>query len=136
MRFLGIDYGTKRIGLALSDEGGRFASPYLVLPAADQSIIAKIKSICEKEGVEKIIIGESRDFKGRPNPVMKKIVKFRERLAAVTTLPLDYEPEFLTSSEARRLPEGGEGEMIKDGLLDARAAALILKSYIDRTNNQ
>lgn len=131
MRFLGIDYGTKKTGLALSDESGRFAGAYAVLPT-DDKLIPAIKGICEKEKVGQIIIGESRDWNGQLNPIMKQIEKFRAKLAAVAALPIDYEPEFLTSSEARRLPGGGEGELPKDGMLDARAAAIILKSYFDR----
>lgn len=130
MRLLGIDYGTKKVGLALSDASGRFASAYEVLPT-DDNLIAKIKAICEKEGVEKIVIGESLDIKGQPNPVMKKIEKFREKLELAINLPMAYEPEFMTSVLAARPPAGGEKFLEKDRLLDARAAALILKSYID-----
>lgn len=134
MRLLGIDYGTKRVGVALTDSSGRFASGYGVL-AADGKLIPTIKNICEKEKVGKIVIGESLDIKGRPNPVMKKIDKFREQLAAAVDLPVESEPEFMTSVEAARPPAGGEKFLAKDALLDARAAALILKSYIDKHND-
>lgn len=131
MRFLGIDYGVKRVGLALSDANGRFALPYSVVPE-DEKLIPTIKAICDKEQVGKIVIGESRDLKGQANPVMKKIARFRERLAQVVDVPLEYEPEFFTSTEAARLPGGGVGAWSKDEFLDARAAALILKSYLDK----
>lgn len=134
MRFLGIDYGSKRVGLALSDASGRFASPYLVLPA-DSKLVSKIVAICEKEGVEKIVIGESKDLRGALNPIMKKVEKFREALGAAVSLPIDYEPELFTSVEAMRSPAGGAEKMPDDGLLDARAAALILKSYLDRDHD-
>lgn len=124
MRLLGIDYGTKRVGLALTDESGRFAAPREVLPP-DEKLIPAIRALCEREQVGLIVLGESRNFRGEPNPVMKQIAKFRERLVAAVSVPVAYEPEFLTSAEAERVP-------VDDDLLDARAAALILKSYIDR----
>jgi putative transcription antitermination factor YqgF len=131
MRLLGIDYGTKNVGLALTDQSGRFASAYAVL-ATDENLVPTIKAICEKEKVERIIIGESLDIKGQPNPVMKKIEKFREKLAVAINLPIEYEPEFMTSVEAARPPAGGEKFLADDEMSDARAAAIILKSYVDK----
>ncbi len=126
MRLLGIDYGTKRVGLALSDESGRFAFPYQVLiNTGDQKVANDIAAICQKEGVTQIVLGESRDYRGEANPVMKQITSFQKQLAEKTGLPIILEPEFLTSAEAERL-QGKTAEH------DASAAALILKSYIDR----
>lgn len=124
MRFMGIDYGTKRIGIALSDEAGQFALPRVVL-ANSKKVVAEIAAICRAEEVGKIVLGESRNFKQQANRVMKKITPFKQALAVATGLAIDYEPEFLTSRAAAR-------EIGVDDFLDARAAALILKSYLDR----
>lgn len=131
---MGIDFGAKRVGLALSDESGRFASPYQVL-ANDHKLIPTIKNICEREKVGKIVIGESKNYRGEPNPIMKQVERFRANLAEAVNLPIDYEPEFLTSAAAARLPGRQERMIGKDEMLDARAAALILKTYLDKTNN-
>lgn len=124
MRFLGIDFGTKNIGLALSDEEGRFSYPYRVIPNTGRAAMM-ISQICDQEGVDKIIIGESKDFKGVPNPVAAEIARFKDELSSVTDLIIESEPEVLSTAEANRV-------MGQDEETDARAAAIILKSYLDR----
>jgi putative holliday junction resolvase len=125
MRLLGIDYGSKRIGLALSDESGRFAFPHSVVLNSGK-VVGEISVICRKEEVGKIVIGESLNFKGEKNAIMNDIEKFAEELKNETNLPVYFENEILTSVEASRIQ--GDNEMN-----DASAAALILKSYIDKT---
>ena len=124
MKMMGIDYGTKKIGLALSDAAGRFASPLEVIPSGGQAV-AQVAVICVKEGVEKIVIGCSLDYAGEPNPIMWPAEKFADQLRSQTGLAVEFELEVLTTKEAER-------EIGRDALTDARAAALILKSYIDR----
>ncbi|OHA32620.1 MAG: hypothetical protein A3A22_00405 [Candidatus Taylorbacteria bacterium RIFCSPLOWO2_01_FULL_45_34b] len=139
---MGIDYGTKRIGLALSDMEGKIAFPHKVVLAEEAAILI-ISKICNEEGVEEVVIGESRDFKGEPNPVMKKIEIFKTALEKVTSLPVQLEPEYMTSSQAERIDNERREENRKSGLrvrrpkvknkmLDASAAAVILQSYIDK----
>ena len=125
MRYLGIDYGSKRIGLAHSDEAGKFAFPHSVLEGDDP--IKKIMLLVSKEKVSEIVLGESKDFKGKDNAIMKKIHEFKVELEKTTNIPVHFEPEFLTSVEAERL----QGKHDK---LDASAAALILQSFLDRKN--
>ncbi|MFA6094828.1 MAG: Holliday junction resolvase RuvX [Candidatus Paceibacterota bacterium] len=124
MRYLGIDFGTKRVGIALSDEKGEFAMPHSVVQNTP-SLVEDVKNICVKEGVGTIVIGESKDYAMNNNPVMKKVIPFVKKLETETGLPVVYEPEVLSSREAGHIQ--GEGK-----LLDASAAAIILKSYIDR----
>ena len=131
MRLLGIDYGTKRVGIALSDESEHFAFPH-EQTTNDLKLITKIIQTCRDKEVEVIVIGESKNYKGENNPVMEKINKFKIELeaelkAAELEVKIMLEPELLTSAEAERIQ--GKTEMH-----DASAAALILKSYIDRTN--
>jgi putative Holliday junction resolvase len=124
MRILGIDYGTRRVGLALSDERGDFAYPHSVI-LNNNKLLSAIAELCQKEQVGQIVIGESKDYAGRPNIVMEEILKFVEKMTAEIKIPIDYEPEFLTSAEADQVV-GGDDET------DARAAAIILRSYIAR----
>jgi len=130
MRLLGIDYGHKKVGLALSDEGGRFAFPHNTWPN-DKFLVGKIKELCTREKVGLIVVGESLDLSGRPNPLMREIEKFEDLLKQKIGLPLAREREFFSSWEAKRIID----EEQTDPLTDARAAALILKSYIDRQGN-
>lgn len=128
MKYLGIDYGEKNVGIAVSDDGGKLAFAKTVLKN-DKNLIENIAQICRDEKIETIVLGESLDFKGQPNLIMKGILIFKEKLVKGTGLKIYLEPEFLTSAEAERL----QGKTNK---LDASAAALILKSYLDKRNNQ
>lgn len=126
MRHLGIDYGTKRIGIAISDEGGTMAFPYAILDNSKGSL-GEIKTICGHESVETIVIGESVDYKGQPNIVKKEIDKFIIELKKLIGLPIFEEREFLTTQQARFY-------QTKRKRVDDSAAALILQSYLDRKN--
>src|SRR3989344_4282034 len=99
MRFLGVDYGTKRIGLALSDEEGKFAYPHAVLKN-NSKIIEQITTICRGEKVGEIILDWSLDYHRRENPMMKRVNIFRAALGAATGLLVQLEDERLTTREA------------------------------------
>jgi len=124
MRLMGIDYGKKRIGVALSDEGGGFAFAHSVVEN-DKNAIRKVKKICEENKVGEIILGESVDYKGQPNPVMAEIKKFKTGLEKEIGLPVEYQKETLTTKEAERI-------IGKTKKTDASAAALILRSFLER----
>ena len=129
MRLMGIDYGEKRIGLAFSDENVNMAFPHSVIEN-DKNTLKKIKEICEEKNICRIILGQSLNYKGQPNPIMRKIEKFKELLEKELSLPVDYQSEVLTTQEAMRLPERKGRE--KTDKTDAFAAALILRTYIDK----
>lgn len=133
MKYLGIDYGTKRIGLATSDGGGSMAFPHSTVKAGPGALAA-VDAVIKKEGVEKVVIGESRNFKGEANIVMEDIAEFKKDLEELTQLPVVYEAEFLSSAAAARQFEGdfGRGERPSQEKLDASAAAVVLQSYLDR----
>lgn len=127
MRLMGIDYGGKRIGIALSDEGGTLAFPREVLKNESASA-ERIAALARAEGVGVVVVGLSADFKNKENPVMAGARTLAGDLSARLGVPVVFEPEFLTSAEAARIQ--GEGEKS-----DASAAALILNSYILRKKN-
>src|SRR3972149_12172361 len=106
-RFLGIDYGSKRVGLALSDESTTLAFPKTILPN-DHNLFSAIKKICAEENIEAAVVGESLDKGGKPNPIMKEINKFREKFSKEINLPIYSEPEIWTSAEARRISGKGK----------------------------
>jgi putative transcription antitermination factor YqgF len=139
MRYLGIDYGTKKIGLALSDERGTMGFPHAVMPNAPQAL-DEIAALAAREGVGGIVMGESRDYSGAENPVATEAKEFAASLAARAGVSVAWEPEFLTSAAARRAPgqpdaKAGRGPK-DDTPVDDRAAALILTSYLSRMTNQ
>ena len=142
-RFLGIDYGTKRIGIAISDEMGVLAFPKEIV-TNNESTFSQIAEIIEKEKITEIVVGESVDFKGKLNALSARIDVFILELEEKFHLPIHKQKEFLTSVEARK---GGVGKkdynnsgshsrvkQIKSGRIDAGAAALILQRYLDKIN--
>ena len=131
-RLLGIDYGSKRIGLALTDSTNTFATPHSVV-SNSTTAIDEILQICNDNDVGTIIIGESHDYAGQDNPIQADIEKFVERIHGKSDIAVIYHPEFLTSFQSERTMHDLKGN--KD-MLDASAAALILQSYIDTHNNK
>ncbi len=129
MRYLGIDYGTKKVGLALSDEAGTMGFPFEIVPN-DSKLSDALSLLVQKEHIEGIVIGESRDFSGNANPVANAARALGDELATRTGVLVAYEPEMLTTQEARRDFEGVHSH--KRGDVDASAAALILTSYLSR----
>jgi len=130
---MAIDYGAKRVGIASTDETGRFALPRAVWPN-DEALLDKILKLKEEEGIEKIIIGESINLDGSSNPIQKEIERFKGMLEKRLTaqaggVEVVSHPEFLTTREAGRL----QGKI---SMIDASAAALILKSFIDTMYNE
>jgi putative Holliday junction resolvase len=124
---MGIDYGSKRVGVAVSDESNSFALPRKTLQN-NPSLFDELNTIiCDVEP-EAIILGESKNFQGEDNKIMKDIRAFKEKLENQFARPVIFEPEFLTSHQAVQF-QGKNAE------IDASAAALILQSYLDRLKN-
>ncbi|MES2023898.1 MAG: Holliday junction resolvase RuvX [Patescibacteria group bacterium] len=144
MRFLGIDYGTKRIGVAISDENGTLAFPKEIV-LNDENTYKKIGEIIKKENVAEIVVGESVDFSGKLNALSARIDVFILEMAEKFNLPIHKQKEFLTSVEARKSKDQKKDfnqaqshskvKQIKSGRIDASAAALILQRYLDKRNN-
>lgn len=125
-RILGIDFGAKKVGIAVSDMDGNFAIPKIVLKN-DKNLMRNLLEIIEKESIFKIVIGESTNYKGEENPVMKDIRNFVGALKVKFNLPVIFEPEFLTTHQAKSIQE-------ESAMTDASAAALILQSFLDKKN--
>jgi putative Holliday junction resolvase len=125
-RVMGIDFGTKRIGLALSDENRGMAFPLQVLEN-NKLAIPTLSKIIKEKGVVLVVIGESKDFQMKDNPVMEAVRVFENLLSIESGVEIDYEPEFLTSHQAHHI----QG---KTKMLDASAATIILQSYLDRAS--
>ncbi|MBI4120896.1 MAG: pre-16S rRNA-processing nuclease YqgF [Parcubacteria group bacterium] len=124
MKSMGIDYGSRKTGIALSDDEGTIAFPHKVLPT-DKRLSGSIADLVITEGVGQIVIGESIGYSNKENPIMKGIRQLKKELEAKTGIPVLFESEMFTSAEAKRF----QGE--RDGI-DASAAALILQHFIDR----
>jgi len=128
MNFLGIDYGEKRVGLATGNDETKIASPFLILENKGQDfLLEEIKNICEKENVEKIVVGMPLTMASEKGPQAKEISRFVNFLKNNLNTPVETEDERLTSAMVDALmAESG----VKDR--DAVAAMIILQSFFDR----
>lgn len=124
MRYLGLDYGAKRIGIAVSDAAGSFAFPRETLPN-DPSTIDRIARFAHEEKIEEVVIGDARAVSGAANPITAEAEAFSKKLEAYLGLPVHAVWEAWSSVEAARFaPKGREHD-------DSAAAAIILQRYLD-----
>jgi putative Holliday junction resolvase len=138
MRTLAIDFGSRRIGLALSDAGGRFASPYDVLIVSDQNHArTQILAIMAREGVEQLVIGLPLNMDDTIGPAARATIDWGAALAREAQLPAIFIDERLSSFAAEQtlIDRKRGGEKITRGQrkqrLDALAACGFLQEYLD-----
>ena len=133
MRILALDHGTKRIGVALSDETKTIAQPleYILTDPADK-FLERLKAILAEKQVELILIGLPRNMDGTYGPATEKVRAFIEFLKPTITVPIKTWDERLTSSMANRvLIQGGVRRDKRKEKVDKMAAAILLQSYLD-----
>ena len=138
MRYLGIDYGSKKIGLALSDESGTMGFPHAIIPNTPR-LVDELGVLIAKENIGAVVIGESRTLAGGENPIAKDARALGDAIVERSGVPVFFESEVFTSVEARRVPVGRQAGPSrapkKHVAVDASAAALILTSYLSRTTH-
>ena len=130
MRLLGVDYGQKKIGIALGDTESRIASPWMILENKGHGeAIKEIRLICEREGVERVVIGIPRILRDatKENDQIRSIRRFADDLRQTGT-PVDEADESMTSIQAayylRQINSRSED--------DAIAASIMLQTYLDK----
>ena len=124
-KYIGVDVGTKRVGIAVSDVGGKIAFPFEVVRSRDA--VARILEIYEEEGAEGVVFGESRTADGEANKVMAEIEAFKDMIEE-EGIEVFLEDESFTTAHVRM---AGMGENI-----DAGAAALILQRFLDKRREE
>jgi putative Holliday junction resolvase len=133
MRILAIDHGTKRIGIALSDEFGMVATPLefiLAEPFAD--FLKRLKDLLREKQVELILVGMPRNMDGSYGPAALKVQEFVAVLKETIATPIKTWDERLTSAQANRMLIQAEVRRNKrKERVDAAAAAILLQSYLD-----
>ena len=122
MRYLGIDYGTKKSGLALSDDTGTMAFPREVI-ATDSEFLTRIEQLINEEKIDAVVIGHSMHTDGTDNPVQADIEVFITDLTLACGIPIHLQPEQYSTQEAKRY----QGKTDKT---DAAAAAIILNNFL------
>ena len=139
MRVLGIDIGTRRVGLAISDPTQTLARPLKTLPVNGRAdavarVLIEIERLgAEEDGLAAIVVGLPVRLDGSPSSQTSRAAAFVEALAIRTRVPIARMDERLTSWEADRRLAGSEPDWRRrKAQLDAAAAAVILQDYLDR----
>ena len=141
MRALGIDYGERRIGLALSDATGLLASPWKQIPndanagAAARRLADEVKRLqAQDDGLAAVVIGLPRRLNGEANEQTRRVQALARLLAQEIALPITLQDERLTSHEADEILAEREHDWRKrKQQVDAMAAAIILQEFLDRS---
>jgi len=122
-KYLGIDFGLKRIGLATSDDTLSLAFPYKTIKNS-KNVVQEVIDLIQKDSITKVVIGESKNLDMKDNPIMKQINIFKKALEE-KDVKVDFHPEMYSSAQVINLM-GEENKAI-----DASAAAIILQNYLD-----
>ncbi len=133
MRILSVDHGEKRIGLALSDSTGTIASPLKVIEHISRAIdAAQVADLAAQNDVVLIVIGQSFDEEGKPNPAGRRAGRFADELKNQTNIPIELWDESFSTQDARSARiELGVSRKDRSGHQDAFAAVVILQSYLE-----
>ncbi len=136
MRILGVDYGHKRIGLALSDESGTIAQPLDYIDGgAAARVSLELVRLCAERKIGKIVVGIPLRLDGTPSEQTERTLAFIAELRRVATIPVAQWDERLTSVQATRaLLEGNVRRSERKQKIDKLAAQIMLQSYLDATN--
>lgn len=135
MRILGIDYGSKTVGIAITDPMGITVQPLKTIVRDRESklrkTLAEIQKIVEEMGVEKIILGLPLNMNDTEGDRALCTRAFAEKLAARVSVPIEFEDERLTTVEAAEiLDESGIKRCEQKKFIDQVAAQLILEQYL------
>ena len=139
MRVLGVDYGARRIGLAVSDLSGTLARPLRTLtspgPLAERAaaVAAEARTLAaDPDGLSAVVVGLPRSLDGTPHEQTAEVLSFTDLLRAAVDVPVVHQDERLTSVEAdARLAARERSWRKRNARLDAAAAAVILQDYLD-----
>ena len=133
MRVLAIDHGSKRIGIAVSDELKMIAQPLEFVPAEPFArFVARLEEIILEKEVESILVGLPRNMDGSYGPAAAKVQDFVEALKGALSVPIKTWDERLTSAQANRvLIQGNVRRDKRKEKVDKMAAAILLQSYLD-----
>tara|TARA_B100000287_G_C20331895_1_gene662093 strand:+ start:147 stop:560 length:414 start_codon:yes stop_codon:yes gene_type:complete len=135
-RALGIDFGKRRVGLALSDKLGLIASPYkTIIYLSEKELIRELKKIVLEKEIEIIVLGLPLNMKGEDSIQTKKVRSFKKHLSELK-LPIVYEDERFSSILAKNslvLQNVKTGHNKSE--VDRTAAAIILQQYLDKNSN-
>jgi putative holliday junction resolvase len=128
MKYVGIDYGSKKVGYAQSDDEGRMAYPLMISPN-DKNLLKDTVELIREMKFGVVVIGESVDGNGKPNTIAKEARAFGASIENAIDVRVVFEKEWYSTVEARKQP-GKEGSHE----VDDQAAAIVLQRHLDKVN--
>lgn len=128
MKYLGVDYGSKKVGFAQSDDEGRMAYP-LMIASNNATLVKDTLELIREMKFGVVVIGESVDGNGKPNAIAKEARAFGAKVENAIDVKIVFEKEWYSTVEARKQP-GNEG----NHNVDDQAAAIVLQRYLDKVN--
>ncbi len=134
MRILGLDYGRRRVGVAISDPDGKIATPYITLIIRDiEGLIVEIEDIVLNEGIELIVLGNPIRDDGKVAGLSAEIEKFAKKLEGNLGIKVKLIDEYYSSARAKGKLVEDRGLKLKGKkhLIDQMAAVDILQNYLD-----
>ncbi len=132
-RILGIDYGERRIGLAISDPMGIIAQPLTTLDTEKiKDVFFEVKNIVKEKNVKKVVVGLPKNMDGTIGEKGKKVLNFADDLSKELNLKIDLWDERLTSVESQKTLKQEKRKTKKDKqIVDKLSASLILQGYLE-----
>ena len=131
-RWLGLDIGEKRIGVALSDETKTLARPLLTVKrASKKEDFARLSTICAEHQIERIIAGLPKTLRNEEGPQARRIRRYAAELHVALQLPIEFWDERFSSVDAEERLAASSRKVRDKGAIDSAAAAIILQDYLN-----
>ncbi len=132
MKCLGMDLGSKTLGLATSDKLGLIASPYKTIRYEDMaSLVSEVKSIIDELGIEVLVLGYPKNMNNSTGESVERVLKFKELLELSTDMKIELVDERLSTVEAEKyLLNEDKSRQARKKIIDAVAASIILDTYL------
>ena len=131
-RWLGLDIGEKRIGVALSDETKTLARPLLTVKrASKKEDFARLSTICAEHQIDRIIAGLPKTLRNEEGPQARRIRRYADELYAALQLPIEFWDERFSSVDASERLAASSRKVRDKGAIDSAAAAIILQDYLN-----
>ena len=131
-RWLGLDVGEKRIGVAISDESGTLARPLMTLTrASKKEDFAQIEKLCRAYQIDRIVAGLPKTLRNEEGPQARRVRRYTDALHAAINVPIEFWDERYSSVDAQERLTASSRRPRAKGAIDAAAAAIILQEYLD-----
>ncbi len=130
-RLLGVDYGSRRIGIAISDESARLAVGLATWPNQGTATVRRLAELVEDENIRLVVVGYPLTLRGEVGPKAREVDAFIHELQAAGMSIERWDERWTTAQASRSARDAGLSEKQQRGRLDLSAAILLLQSYLD-----